>query len=167
MTGPAIRDATEDDLEQITAIYNDVILTSDAIWLDEVIDLEDRRAWFRGLRDDDVVLVADDGHGTVLGYTACFEFRTKSGYWPTVELTILLHRDHRGTGLGEQLLGALIERARAAGRHVMIAGIDGSNTGSMRFHERLGFREVARMPGVGRKFGRPVDLVLLQLDLDA
>jgi phosphinothricin acetyltransferase len=53
------------------------------------------------------------------------------------------------------------------GKSVLVAGVDGGNEASIRFHERLGFREVARMPAVGRKFGEPVDLVLLQKDLPA
>jgi len=60
---------------------------------------------------------------------------------------------------------ALIEHARRDGRWAMIAGIDGTNERSIRFHERLGFREVARLPGIGEKAGHRLDLILLQLDL--
>jgi len=61
---------------------------------------------------------------------------------------------------------ALIERARETGKHTMIAAIDSTNDASIRFHQRLGFSEVARMPEVGAKFGRWLDLVLLQINLD-
>ena len=61
---------------------------------------------------------------------------------------------------------ALVERARREGKRVMVAAIDGENSGSIRFHERLGFFEVGRMPGIGEKFGRRLDLVLMQLILD-
>ena len=57
-------------------------------------------------------------------------------------------------------------RARAAGMHVVVGAVDGANDASLRFHERLGFVEVARMPEVGRKFDRWLDLVLVQLVLD-
>ena len=67
--------------------------------------------------------------------------------------------------MGAALMDALIERARADGKHVLVAGCDGGNEGAIRFHERLGFRKVADMPAIGRKRGRPVDLVLLQIDL--
>ncbi len=69
--------------------------------------------------------------------------------------------------MGQALLDALVERAIRLDKRVMIAGVDGGNDGSIRFHERNGFREVARMPAIGRKFDRPVDLVLLQRDLPA
>jgi phosphinothricin acetyltransferase len=74
--------------------------------------------------------------------------------------------DQWGRGVGRLLIEALAERARAAGKRVMVGGIDGTNVDSIRFHERLGFVEVARMPGIGEKFGRPLDLVLVQLALD-
>jgi phosphinothricin acetyltransferase len=72
-----------------------------------------------------------------------------------------------GRGVGRALLDALIEHARAAGKRVMVAGIDGENVRSIAFHARLGFVEVARMPGVGEKLGRRLDLVLMQRALDA
>lgn len=79
-----------------------------------------------------------------------------------MELTIHVDRAHQGRGVGRVLLEALVERARTSDVHVLIAGVDGANDASIAFHQRLGFREVARMPEVGRKFGRWLDLVLLQ-----
>lgn len=162
-----VRDLVEADVPAITEIYNDLIATSDVIWLEEPITVEDRLAWLRSLRPDDAALAAVDDDGTVIGYAAIFEFRAKAGYWPTVELTIMLDRRHRGAGAGQALMDELIRRAEQADRHVMVAGIDGGNTGSIRFHERNGFREVARMPGVGRKHGHPLDLVLMQRNLSS
>ena len=71
-----------------------------------------------------------------------------------------------GRDVGRRLLEALIERARAGGLHVMVGAIDGDNAASIRFHERLGFQVVARMPEVGRKFDRWLELVLMQRFLD-
>lgn len=161
-----VRDAEPRDLHAIVDIYNDVIDTSDAIWLDEHVTHADRLAWY----DEQVVagfpvLVAVDEADRVVGYGSFGPFRAKAGYWPTVEHTIHVHRDHRERGVGQALLDALVARAVALGKRVLVAGIDGGNEGSIRFHERNGFREVARMPAIGRKHDRPVDLVLLQLDL--
>ena len=61
----------------------------------------------------------------------------------------------------------MIERARTDGAHVMIAAVDGANAESIVFHERLGFEVVARMPEVGRKFDRWLELVLMQRIVDA
>ena len=74
----------------------------------------------------------------------------------------------RGTARGSaaRCLPALIERARAAGKHAMVAGVEADNAGSIALHLALGFREVGRMPQVAEKFGRWLDLVFLQLMLD-
>ena len=71
-----------------------------------------------------------------------------------------------GSGLGTALMLPLIEHARQAGHHIMIAGVDADNAGSLRFHERLGFVPVAHFRQVGHKFGRWLDLVFLQLTLE-
>jgi phosphinothricin acetyltransferase len=60
----------------------------------------------------------------------------------------------------------LIDLARESGKHTMVGAVDGENEASLRFHERLGFVEVGRMPELGAKFGRWRDLVLLELRLD-
>lgn len=165
-----VRDAEPRDLHAIVEIYNDVIDTSDAIWLDEHVTHADRLAWYDELvvAGFPVLVAVDEADDDrVAGYASFGTFRAKAGYWPTVEHTIHVHRDHRGRGVGQALLDALVERATQHDKRVLVAGVDGGNAGSIRFHERNGFREVARMPGIGRKFGRPVDLVLLQLDLPA
>ncbi len=184
MAEVVVRDATADDVPAIRDIYNQVLATSTAVWRDEPVTLADRQAWFAAHQEAAMpVLVAvrtgtdgETGAGTdgetgagadeVVGFGSFVQFRAIPGYHPTVEHTIHVGDGHRGAGIGGRLLDALTERARALGKSVMIAGADGANLGSIRFHERAGFREVARLPGVGRKDGRPVDLVLLQLDLD-
>jgi phosphinothricin acetyltransferase len=115
------------------------------------------------------VLVADDG-GEVAGFTAYEHFRGE-GKWPgyraTAELSIHVRESHWGRGVGRALIEALIERAQNAGIHVLVAAIDGENEASLRFHERLGFVEVGRMPQTGQKFGRWLDLVLVQRIVDS
>ena len=113
------------------------------------------------------MLVADDGDA-VVGFAAYGDFRDSTkwpGYRLTVEHTIHVARSHWGTGVGRLLMEALLGHAAEAGKHVMVAAIDGENDGSIRFHERLGFVEVARMPDVGTRFGRWLTLVLLQRTL--
>ena len=163
----SLRDATEADAEAITRIYNEVIRTSDAIWLDDEVTVDDRLDWLRAAlgAGHDVVVACDD-QGQVVGYASLGPFRTKSGYWPTVEHSVHVDGRHRGAGIGQDLLDELTRRATSAGRKVMVAAIDGGNDGSIRFHERNGFRTVGTLPGVGRKSGRVVDLVLMQRDLE-
>ena len=101
----------------------------------------------------------------VLGMASYGDFRD-SIHWPgyrfTVEHSIHVRSDRRHDGLGRMLMEELLTRAARNGIHVMVAGIDADNGDSIRFHERLGFVEVARMPETGHKFGRWLDLVLMQ-----
>jgi L-amino acid N-acyltransferase YncA len=161
-----IRPATEADLPAITAIFNAVIATSTAIYADDPFSLEDRTAWFTQRRAAGYpVLVADDGDG-VAGLASFGDFRAWPGFRHTVEHSVHVRADARGRGLGSALVGALFEPARAAGKHVMIAGIDAANEGSIRMHERLGFQRGAVLREVGRKFGRWLDLEFMQKFLD-
>jgi phosphinothricin acetyltransferase len=160
-----IRPASESDLPAILAIYNDAVLNTTAIWNETPVDLANRRAWFeaRG-KAGFPVLVADEG-GAVAGYGSFGDFRPFEGYRVTVEHSLYVARDARGKGLGKALLAALIGEAGTLGKRAMIGGIDGSNAPSISLHEKFGFTEVGRLPGVGTKFGRPLDLVLMQKNL--
>jgi L-amino acid N-acyltransferase YncA len=158
-----VRDATDGDFETITAIYNEVLLNSTAIYRDEPVDEAERVfLWKSRLAQGYPTLVACDGESLV-GYASFGDFRTGFGYRFTVEHTVHVRADWRGRGTGAALMGALIPRAAALGKHVMVGGIDADNKGSLLFHERLGFERVAHFKEVGFKFGRFLDLVLVQL----
>ena len=157
-----VRDATESDLPAILAIYNDVVATTTAVYRDDPATLEDRVAWWRGrVAQGYPVLVALDA-GEVVGFATFGDFRAWPGYRFTVEHTVHVRADWRGRGVGRVLMLPLLERARALGKHVMIAGVDADNLGSIRFHERLGFERSGHLREVGFKFGRRLDLVFLQ-----
>src|SRR5690349_21213181 len=163
------RDATLADMPAVRDLYNATILTTTGAWTESLQTLAERQAWFaRQTERGDPVLLADDG-ASVVGFTAYGPFRGE-GKWPgyryTVEHTIHVHESCWGRGIGRTLLEALAARAAAAGLHVMVAAIDGDNRESIAFHERLGFHTVARMPEVGTKFGRWLDLVLMQRILE-
>jgi phosphinothricin acetyltransferase len=157
-----IHDAQPDDLAGVLTIYNDVIATSTAIYSDRPVTLEDRRQWWQARVDLGYpVLVARDGSG-VVGFASFGDFRSWPGYRFTVEHSVHVRADCRGRGIGTALMGPLIERAAAIGKHVMIAGVDADNGRSIKFHEQLGFVRVAHLKEVGFKFDRWLDLVLLQ-----
>ncbi|MGY4254667.1 L-amino acid N-acyltransferase YncA [Bradyrhizobium sp. USDA 4516] len=162
-----IRPATEQDIPEITAIFNEAVANSNAIWTEKQDSEAERLAWMTArLALGYPVLVAVEGT-TVLGYGTFGDFRAFPGYRYSVEHSVYIHADHRGRGLGRIIVDELIAAATALGKHVMIAGIDGGNLASLRLHARAGFVEVARMPEVGRKFGRWLDLVFMQRQLDA
>jgi len=105
--------------------------------------------------------VADEA-GHVLGYATYDQFRGNSGYRYTMEHSVYIRESLRGGGLGRALMKAVEDHAREGGAHSIFAGVDAANAGSIAFHERLGYVRVALLPQVGRKFGRWLDLVLLQ-----
>lgn len=163
-----IRDARPDDAAEIAAIYNHAVAHTTAVWNNHQVDAENRRAWMADRqRAGYPVLVVTGDDGAVWGYASFGDWRAFDGYRHTVEHSVYIRTDQRGAGLGRALMEALIARARSLGKHVMVAGIEAGNSGSIRLHERLGFIRVGLMPQVGTKFGRWLDLAFLQLTLDA
>jgi phosphinothricin acetyltransferase len=160
-----IRPAGEADLPAILTIYNDAVAHTTAVWNDVVVDLDNRRNWFETrLAQNFPVLVAESGED-VAGYGSFGDFRAFNGYRFTVEHSVYVAAGARRRGIASALLTALTERARALGKHTMIAGIAGDNEPSIRLHLKHGFVETARMPEVGFKFDRWLDLVFMQKPL--
>jgi phosphinothricin acetyltransferase len=157
-----IRDAREDDLESMLAIYNDVLATSTSIFSDIHRTPQEQTKWFDDRRSQSWPVLVACRDGTLLGYASYGPFRTWPGYRHTVENSIYLTPSARGQGIGTVLLEALLQRAQAQRLHAVIAGIDGDNVVSMRLHEKLGFTKVAQLKEVGRKFDRWLDLVFYQ-----
>jgi L-amino acid N-acyltransferase len=160
-----VRHAGPGDAEAIRSLLNALIATTTIEWTKTPHTADGISSW---MDEHETVLVAEE-HGEVVGVAAFGSFRDavkRPGYRFTVENTVHVREDRWGSGVGRDLMGALIAEAREAGKHTMIAAVDGENEGSIRFHQRLGFVEVARMPELGAKFGRWLDLVLLELRLD-
>lgn len=160
-----IRAANAADSAAIASLLNAHLATTTIEWTDVPYRAEEIQKW---LDEHEKALVAEE-QGEVVGVAAFGWFRDavkRPGYRFTVENTIHVREDRWRSGIGQALMRALIDEAKASGMHTMVAAIDGANESSIRFHEGLGFREVGRMPEVGAKFGRWLDLVVLQLRLD-
>jgi L-amino acid N-acyltransferase len=165
-----VRSAVRADMAAVCDLYNALIPTTTVAWTETMQTLDERLAWFENQQQRSwPVLVGEAEDGSIAGFASYGSFRG-DGRWPgyryTVEHTIHVAQSHWGSGVGRRLIETLLDHARDAGMHVMIGGIDADNDASLRFHERLGFTEVARMPEVGCKFGRWLDLVLMHRVLD-
>jgi phosphinothricin acetyltransferase len=161
-----ITDAVETDFDAITAIYNDVIRTSTAVFNDAPVSVGDRITWWKARGAQGYpVLVAKDENG-IAGFATFGDFRPWPGYRFTVEGTIHIDSSARRKGVGAALLQVLIARARQAGKHVMVAGVDSANIASLGFLERSGFERVGHLREVGNKFGKFLDLIFLQYMLE-
>ncbi|TML15133.1 MAG: N-acetyltransferase family protein [Actinobacteria bacterium] len=163
------REASDADLPAIVEIFNQLLATTTIEWTDEAHTVDGRRQWLHEHRErGDPVLVATDDAAQVVGVAAYGDFRDAKkwpGYRFTVEHSIHVRQDCWGRGVGRSLLEALVAQARLAGKHVMVGAIDEDNVGSIEFHRRLGFVEVARMPEIGFKHDRWLGLVLVQRTL--
>ena len=165
MTQTAIRAASEADLPAILAIYNDAVLNQTSIWNDTPVELAERRAWWQARTAQNYpVLVAAVGP-EICGYASFGDFRPFQGYRYTVEHSVYIAPHAQRRGIGTSLLERLIEDAAKLGKHMMVGGIAADNLASLALHARLGFTETARMPQVGYKFGRWLDLVFVQREL--
>jgi L-amino acid N-acyltransferase len=161
----SIRTASNQDSFAIASILNALLDTTAIEWTDKPHSRESVLAW---IEEHQCVLVAEHD-GEVVGVAAYGWFRDvtkRPGNRFAVENTVHVRQIHWRSGVGTALMRSLIERAQASGKHAMIAAVDGANEPSIRFHERLGFSQVAYLSEVGEKFGRWQDLVLLQLRLD-
>jgi L-amino acid N-acyltransferase len=160
-----IRQAVDADLDAILAIHNDAILHSTALWTDEPVERIDREDWLasRTSAGNAVLVAMEDGQ--LAGYAAYAPWRAKFGYRHTVEDSVYIAAPFQGRGIGRSLLVELIEHARGAGHHVMLADIESGNAASISLHESLGFAPAGHLREIGTKFDRWLDLTILQLDL--
>jgi len=160
-----LRHAERKDLPGILSIFNEVIVNSSAVYFFAPVELGEREAWFENRRAKGYpVIVAVDG-SKVLGFASFGDWRSAPGYAWTVEHTVHVQAECRGSGIGSALVSELLVLAKTMGKHVMIGGIDAENTRSLAFHVRLGFEPVAHFREVGRKFDRWLDLLFVQRQL--
>ena len=160
-----IRPATATDIAAITAIYNDVISTTNAIYREDEVDVSERMAWYEDKLAHGFPVIVAEQQGQVVGYGVFGSFRFGGGYNHTVEHSVHVASHLRGQGIGKKILEDLIDRARRQNRLIMVAAIDSTNTQSIGMHVAYGFVESARMPRVAKKHGNFLDLVLMQLEL--
>ena len=157
-----IRTARPEDAKGILSVLNPIIAeTTITFSPTQVTEAELCAALADHQRRGDPYLVADID-GVIAGYAKYGPFRAGDGYARTAELTIHLSPTARGHGLGRRLLNALHEHAGNAGIHSLIAGISAENAPAIAFHGKLGFAQVGLIPQAGYKFGRFIDLVLMQ-----
>ena len=158
-----LRDATENDLPQILAIYNDVILHTTAVYDYEPHTLEMRKQWLKTKQEQGFPVFVATENERVVGLSSIGPFRAWAAYKYSVENSVYVASGSRGKGIGKLLIPPLIESSRQLHLHTIIAGIDATNEASLKLHEYFGFKEVAHFKEVGYKFNRWLDLKFLQL----
>lgn len=161
-----IRQATAADIPVILEIFNDNILNSTAIYMYEEQTLEQRLTWFENKISAGEPLFVFEECGEVAGYASYGSFRAYPAFHYTVEHSVYVHKNHYKKGIASQLMHALINYAKEHDVKTMVGCIDKENEASIRIHEKLGFTYSGTIRNAGYKFGRWLDLVFYQLDLD-
>ncbi len=168
-----IRNAKGRDAEPITNILNVAIADDAAIGKDTARNVAERLTWItqRQVAGFPVIVAvandetAQDDAEKVVGFASFGSWRDGNGYRHTVELSIYVHADHQGEGIGKILLEHLIQIAGTQGRHVMIAAIETQNEASIEIHRSFNFEEAGHFREVGNKRGEWLDLTMMQLML--
>jgi phosphinothricin acetyltransferase len=157
-----VRPARTDDAEAIRAIYNLEVTTSTATFDLVPRSLSEQQTWLIDRSGAHAVVVATAEAGRVVGFASLSPYRDRPAYRTTVEDSVYVDRAHQGVGVGSSLLAELVAVASAHGFHAVMARIVGGHDASIALHQRHGFALVGTERQVGRKFGRWLDVAVMQ-----
>lgn len=160
-TSVEIRRAEPADWDAITEIYNEAILTTTATFDTETKSAAERLEWFQS-HDDRHPIFVSVLDGKVVGWASLSKWSDRCAYSDTAETSFYVRSKHRGHGIGRQLKAAIIEEARRLRLHSLIARVAEGSSESLHLNEEFGFVHVGTLKEVGRKFGRLLDVHILQ-----
>jgi len=160
-----IRKATIRDLRAITGIYNEAVLHTSATFDTATKTVEEQRVWFDHHGDKLPVIVAEE-EKQVIGWAGLSAWSDRRAYSGTAEASLYIKEGLRGKGTGRMLSGAILKAGKDAGLHTIILRIAEGNDASITLAKSLGFKEIGIMKEVGKKFGKLLDVTLLQLIYD-
>jgi len=156
-----IRDAQLNDLDEITKIYNWAILNTTATFDNIPKTIDEQKLWFNDHGDKNPIIVAElDGY--IVGWASLSKWSDRCAYSGTAEISLYLKDGFMGKGIGKKLMEGIIKKGESADLHVLIARITEGNEKSIHIHESFGFEQIGIMREVGRKFGRLLDVFLMQ-----
>jgi phosphinothricin acetyltransferase len=157
-----IRDAVIDDMNEVNNIYNESVSNNTATFDTEPKTLESRIEWFKGRDISHHPVIVAEIDGKVVGWGSLNPFSDRKAYDLTAENSLYLYEKCRGVGIGKAMLAELIKKGNRAGLHTIIAKITEENLLSIKLHENHGFFTVGILKEVGVKFGRTLDVRIMQ-----
>jgi phosphinothricin acetyltransferase len=156
-----IRDADIKDLQEIANIYNEAIINTVATFDTDPKTKEDQKKWFIAHGGKYPIIVADLD-GKVVGWSALSKYSTRCAYSNTSEISLYVKEEFRNQGIGKKLIKSIINKGKSVGLHVILARIVDGNKHSIYLHESVGFTHVGILKEVGFKFGKLLDVYLMQ-----
>lgn len=163
---PVIKFCNENQLPEILDILNDAIINSTALYDYKPRTMENMKTWFEAkTKGKYPVIGLFDDKESLLGFGSYGSFRNWPAYKYTIEHSIYIRSDRRGQGFGKILLQEIINNAIRQDYHVLVGGIDATNSISIKLHESMGFTFSGTIQHAGYKFGKWLDLAFYQLIL--
>jgi phosphinothricin acetyltransferase len=156
-----VRLARIEDAEALRTIYNLEVQESTVTFDLVPRSLDEQREWMTARSGAHAVVVAEDGD-EVVGFASLSPYKERPAYRTTVEDSVYVRRDQQGRGVGKALLAELLTLATQHGFHAVVARIVGGHEASIALHQGAGFSVVGTEREVGRKFGRWLDVVVMQ-----
>ena len=160
-----IRTATDADQTAIRYIFNEAVANSTATFDTTPRTAEQQFEWFRKHKSNHPVFIAEED-GEVIGWASLSPWSDRCAYDTTVEVSVYVHHEHRGKGLGKKLLEVVTLEGKKQKNHTIIARISEGNEASLHIHEKAGYRHIGVMKEVGYKFDRFLDVYLMQIVFD-
>jgi len=156
-----IRDASLKDLTEITEIYNEAILNTVATFDTNIKTLDEQREWFDKHGSKNPIIVAEK-NGKIIGWASLNKYSDRCAYSGTAELSLYVKEESQGKGIGKKLMKEIIKKGEQAGIHAIISRIAEGNQVSVNIHKTVGFEHVGIYKEVGYKFGKRLDVYLME-----
>jgi L-amino acid N-acyltransferase YncA len=158
----SIRPATIHDQKSIMDIYNEAVRNTTATFDTEERSIEQQLRWFEKHKSNHPVLIAEE-NSAIIGWASLSAWSDRSAYDGTVEVSVYVHHEHRNKGIGKKLLEVVTWEGEKVKNHSVISRISGGNEISIHIHEAIGYKHIGIMKEAGMKFGKYIDVYMMQL----
>lgn len=156
-----IRDASVKEIKTITEIYNEAIVNTNATFDIKEKTINEMREWFKNHESKNPVVVAER-YEKVVGWAALSKYDSKKAYSNTAELSLYVLEKYQDKGIGKKLMKEILKKGKKSGIHAVLARITAGNDASIHLHEEFGFEKVGTLKEVGEKFGKILDVHILE-----
>lgn len=157
-----ITNSQKTDLQAIVEIYNWAIENTTATFDTELKTVDSYLPWFEE-HDEEYPIITVKTEGKVVAWGSISRWSDRCAYSGTGEVSFYVHPDYQGKGIGTQVLESLVKIGRQQNFRTLVSRIAGDSDASIYLHKKLGFSDIGVMKKVGKKFGKTIDVHLMQI----